>query len=377
MLQHLPESGSGICPELGPQERQADDGTGLSAKALAFMAAGDHFRSFLAELPNLYVALAQLLDQIPPGRVSTYGWLAEALGDMAAARWIGQYLALPHELAGPQVNGQSQQCPCHRVVRSDGSVGLYAHGNPEAKAKLLRREGVRFAGGVVELERHGFRDFSTERPLAKLKQLQDQLARAVEISPLAASPETVGALDVAYQDDLACGVYVVMDSSGRRILRETTLRCQVKFPYISGFLAFRELPVLIQLVEWASKEGCLGQVLLVDGSGILHPRGVGIASHLGIIAGLPTIGITKTLLCGSLEPAQDTVFPQWWIVHKGARVGYAFRPRPHSKDLVYVCPGHRTDVRSCLEVVKPLCRGRRLPEPLYWADRRSKEARHH
>lgn len=322
------------------------------------------------KLPNLPEELACLVRQVPPGRVTTYGWLAEALGDAAAARWIGQFLGHPH----PALSS-GEDCPCHRVVRSDGKLGLYGHGSPDEKEQILRREGIRLAAGRVDLERVGFKDFRSARPLAALKELQEQLAERVRLQPLGLPVRTVAGVDVAYTDDQAGGAYVAMDPAGRQILWEKLIRQVVEFPYISGFLAFRELPVFCRLLELAREAGYLADVILVDGSGIIHPRGAGIASHLGVLWEIPTIGVTKTRLCGSLQPACKPEWISYWVIHQQKKLGFAFRPRPGGNRLVYVSPGHLVDLQSCLAVVGKLLHGRRLPEPLYHADRKSKQAR--
>lgn len=328
-------------------------------------------------LPNLPHTLWDLISQVPPGRVTTYGLLAEALGDKAAARWIGEYLA-HHEAALYRAAGSGSQflseCPCYRVVRADGSLGLYAHGDPAHKAELLRRENVDICGGKVDLARYAFRPaVAGTRPLERLKFLQEELAHAVRQRALPALPKSVAAVDVAYRGEEAFGVYTLTDAAGERILWENTMRQKAEFPYISGFLAFRELPVLIRLIAQARSADKLGDVILVDGSGIVHPRGVGIASHLGVLCGVPTVGVTKTLLCGTLEPEAQHPWITHWICRGSEKVGFAFRPSARSKDLLYVSPGHLVDLSACQAVVEPLRRGRRLPEPLYWADRRSKQ----
>ena len=325
--------------------------------------------------PNLEACLLELIRQIPAGRVSTYGLLAEALGDPAAARWIGQFLA-HHEHPsgiGESKGGSAGDCPCHRVVRSDGSLGLYCLGNSRLKQCRLEKEGVIVRDGRVDLHVYGFGDFSTDYPLRRLRELQELLSTAVRQVPLVRSPEVVGAVDVAYRGNLAVGVLVAMDPEGQHILAEQAITLPARFPYITGFLAFRELPVLCALLDAAESAGVQPDVLLVDGSGIVHPRGVGVASHLGVIRGVPTIGVTKTLLCGRLELATDHSWITHWITMAGVPVGFAYRKSPHSRHLVYISPGHLIDLEGCEAVVARLRRGHPLPEPLYWADRRSKE----
>jgi deoxyribonuclease V len=327
------------------------------------------------EPPNLEACLLELIRQIPSGRVSTYGMLAEALGDPAAARWIGQFLA-HHSHRAEEIDrqgGSADDCPCHRVLRSDGSLGLYCLGDPLLKQYRLEREGVVVREGRVDLHVYGFGDFSTDYPLRRLRELQELLSTAVRQVPLVRSPEVVGAVDVAYRGNLAVGVLVAMDPEGQHILAEQAITLPARFPYITGFLAFRELPVLCALLDAAESKGVRPDVLLVDGSGMVHPRGVGVASHLGVIRGVATIGVTKTLLCGRLEPTAEHPWISHWITLAGCPMGFAFRRSPRSRHLLYVSPGHLIDLQGCEAIVGKLRGPHPLPEPLYRADQQSKK----
>jgi deoxyribonuclease V len=316
------------------------------------------------ELPDLPAALTALVAQVPAGRVATCGMLAEALGNRVAARWVAHF-ALHHE--------HHSTCPCHRIVRADGRLGPYIGGSTATKARLLRREGVAFHGGSVVLEECGFSRFSTDRPLEKLRHLQEALAARVVIQRCRQWPSLVAGVDVAYpQDDQGMAAYALVDCESGELVWAKTIRRQVVFPYITGFLGFRELPILLELLAEVQAEGRLARLLLVDGSGVLHPRRAGSAAHLGVLARLPTIGVTKTLLCGEVEPTGIQPGEARAVLLLGQAAGMAFRPNSRSHKLLYVSPGHLVDAEFALRVVARLCRGRFLPEPLYWADLLSK-----
>ena len=127
-----------------------------------------------AQLPDLPAELEQLLSQVPAGKITTYGDLAVALGDVAASRWIGTYLL--HDES-------THDWPTHRVVRSDGSLGLYAHGDASAKAARLSAEDVAVTDGKVNLDRSGVRKFRTNRPLEALRRMQNRLPEQCVIEP--------------------------------------------------------------------------------------------------------------------------------------------------------------------------------------------------
>jgi deoxyribonuclease V len=318
------------------------------------------------DLPDLPAALEALLSQIPPGRVATCGTLAEALGNRIAARWVGHFL-LHHEHRGG--------CPCHRVVRAGGQIGDYAAGGPRGKAKRLAGDGLAVQRGVVDLARFGFDQFVSDRPLEKLKRVQEELVLRVVLRGGRRVPKLVGGVDVSYPEP-SCGVaaYALVDAASGELVWSTTIRRAVTFPYISTYLAFRELPILLELVDQVRRAGRLADLVLVDGSGILHQRHAGIASHLGVAASLATIGVTKKLLCGSvrlegLKPGESRP-----VVLDDRVIGLALRATSGSQRPIFISPGHRASLALAERVVRQLLTGRRLPEPLYWADRLSRQA---
>jgi len=320
----------------------------------------------LPEIPDLLAVLAGLLEQIPAGRVSTYGDVADALGDRIASRWVG-HVALHHE-HGPD-------CHCHRLVRADGQLGLYVTGSATAKARRLRAEGVPVRRGAVDLPLRRFDAFRTDRPLGALRAAQERLARRAVLRGSRRLPRRIGGVDVSYAAGSdAVAAYVLVDAASADVLWSTTLRRPVRFPYISSYLAFRELPILVELAEAVRRAGREAELVLVDGTGVLHPRRGGIAMHLGVLAGWTTVGVTKKLLCGRVEPGPlEPGAPRpVWLDHEP--LGVAIRATAGSRRPLYVSPGHRADVPLAESAVRAMLRGRRLPEPLYWADRLSRAA---
>ncbi len=322
----------------------------------------DPFRN----LPDLPGELESLLAQIPRGRVTTYGGLADALGNRIAARWVGHFM-LHHE--------HSDACPCHRVLRADGQLGEYLAGGPRAKAKRLEAEGVEVRAGSVDLARFGFDRFASDRPLERLRQVQDELAARVAIRARRRVPKHVAGVDVSYPaPGRATAAYALVDAASGELVWSQTIHRRVAFPYVSTYLTFREAPLLMDLVDEVRRAGRPADVVLVDGNGILHPRGAGIASHFGVAASLATIGVGKKLLCGSV--AIDGMAPGEArpVVLDDRTIGLALRATSGSPRPIFVSPGHRVDLRFAEAVVRQLLRGRRLPEPLYWADRVSRRA---
>jgi deoxyribonuclease V len=134
-----------------------------------------------------------------------------------------------------------------------------------------------------------------------------------------------------------------------------------RIPYVPGYLGFRETPAIVAALR---RLDTMPDLILVDGHGRAHPRRCGIATHLGVVADVPTIGCAKTLLCGSVEgelgPAPGDRAP---LVDRGEVVGVALRTRPRAQP-IYVSIGHRVSLDTAISWVLKLCDGRRLPLPI-------------
>jgi deoxyribonuclease V len=319
--------------------------------------------SSLRDVPDLYRETARLLRQIPRGRVTTYGDVARALGDARAARWVGEFL-LSH------VHGDD--CPCHRVVRVNGDVGLYITRCEAEKTSRLEQDGVAVVQGRVDLGRVRFDGFRSSAPLAVLRELQARIPAQLRLQPLPHTPQRVGGVDVSYLSSTeAVAAFVLLELPSLELLGTKTLRGEVAFPYISGYLAFRELPLLAKLFDKVRAAGYEPDVTFVDGNGILHPRRAGIASCFGLAAGTPTIGVGKTLLCGRIDEGSLAHAHAQALVHEGETIGYTVRASPKNRPF-YVSPGHLTDLAAALAVTRMTLGQHRLPLPITFADRESR-----
>lgn len=318
----------------------------------------------LPPIPDLVLALRQLIDQVPRGRVTTPGGLASALGNPIAARWIGHYL-LHH--------GHDANCVCHRVVRAGGALGPYPQGDDE-KVRRLRAEGVEVAAGSVGLDCFGYADFTSDRPLQALAEYQNRVAAKVLLRPPRKIPRLVGGVDVSYvSPEDGAAVYALVEVATGELLWSTTVRRAVRFPYISSYLTFRELPLLIELIDKVRASDRIAPVILVDGTGILHPRRAGIACHLGVVTGLPTIGVTKKLLCGRVDINGLQPLESRPVVLEDQPIGAAIRPTSGSQRPLFISPGSSVNLSSAEAIVRAVLSGRRLPSPLYWADHLSRK----
>lgn len=142
---------------------------------------------------------------------------------------------------------------------------------------------------------------------------------------------------------------------------ETAVAVQpAAFPYVPGLLSFREGPVLLDALQQLR---IAPDVVLFDGQGAAHPRGVGIACHLGLFLDRPTLGVAKTVLVGEYRspgPERGATSP---LVHQGRVVGTVLRTKAGAKP-VFISPGHLIDPDTAVELALACCRGYRLPEPV-------------
>ncbi len=321
----------------------------------------DVARCWPIDLPDLCRELCVLLQQIPAKKVTTYGALAQALGHPPAAVWIAKTL-----MSGAHQNG-------FRVIRSTGEIPQRDPVLYQQSAMMLLADGIDIDAGHVDLARYGFTDFLATQPLAKLKMYQDEIASRVDIQPLTSKPRCVAGLDLSYPTpDLAVAACVLVDYPAGNVLKTYYAVQPVTFPYITGLLAFREIPALLQVVQAVRTAGDDVDVWLVDGNGILHPRGAGIAVQLGVMLGLSTVGVSKSLLCGDVDLESIAPHkPQQIVLHENV-VGMGVKSQADSRP-VFVSPGNGIDVAQATEIVQRLCHDHRLPEPIYWADRLSRE----
>jgi deoxyribonuclease V len=169
----------------------------------------------------------------------------------------------------------------------------------------------------------------------------------------------VAGIDVALPGDEARAA-VVVDSYPELAPVETALADQpLTFPYVPGLLSFREAPAVVAALRQIRNPPDL---VVVDGQGIAHPRRLGIASHIGLILDLPTIGCAKSLLVGRHEPVGDERGAWQPIYHDGEVIGAAIRTRPGAKP-VYASIGNRIGFDAMVHWVLELSRGYRLPIP--------------
>lgn len=198
-----------------------------------------------------------------------------------------------------------------------------------------------------------------------------------ELAPLVSLEDRLARWDLVAGVDLALGRFdregraavVVWNRLDGAVVEQVSLELPLTLPYIPGLLAFREGPLVEEALKQLRSEP---DVLLFDGQGIAHPRGLGIAAHVGVLLDRPTIGIGKTRLFGTFtEPGPNPGDRSPLHAPDGEQIGVVLRSRAGSRPL-FVSPGNHVSPETAARVVLDCLRGHRLPEPVYLADKLSK-----
>ncbi len=173
---------------------------------------------------------------------------------------------------------------------------------------------------------------------------------------------TIAGADISYskKNDLFYAAVILMNFLSMEVIEQRTVVERAPFPYIPGLLSFREGPALLKIFENLQHTP---DVVIFDGQGIAHPRGVGLASHMGLFLDLPTIGCAKTRLAGRYGEVGKEVGDYADLVLDDRIAGSVLRTKKKVKPL-FISPGHRIGIRKSADIVLHCCRGYKLPEPI-------------
>ena len=203
--------------------------------------------------------------------------------------------------------------------------------------------------------------------VARARSLQTELASRVRLVDDHPPLRRIAGVDVGFEEDGAVtrAAAVLLDAASLAPLAQVIARQPTRMPYIPGLLSFRELPALLEALEQLPETPDL---VLVDGHGIAHPRGLGIAAHLGAVTDLPTIGVAKSILVGVHEDLGIRRGDRVPLLYKGEVIGCVLRSKDKVRPLI-VSPGHRVSMQAAPDLVLACCTTYRLPEPTRLADR--------
>lgn len=201
------------------------------------------------------------------------------------------------------------------------------------------------------------------------KAIQIALRDKVKITSIRKNPGFIAGVDAAFFKDKVIGVACLYKYPEIILTEEAFAVTKVLFPYIPGFLSFREGPAIIEAFNNLKIKP---DIILFDGQGIAHPKGMGIAAHIGVILDMPTIGCAKSRLVGEYkEPGLKK--GNWSLLkYNGRTVGAVLRTKDNVRP-VFISPGHRTDLKSSIQIVLSCTTKYRIPEPLRRADFISKK----
>lgn len=201
-----------------------------------------------------------------------------------------------------------------------------------------------------------------------------------------AGPRLVAGVDQAFEGDTATSAVVVLEADScveggdPTVLERVHATESVEIPYVPGLLSFREGNPVLRALE------CLEttpDVVLLDGSGRIHYREAGLATHVGVVLDLPTVGVAKSLLCGRPTASLEEPLGEGERVPieadaevsapAGTTIGYALQTRQFDStrrhvNPLYVSPGHRVSATRAADIVEACCVGYKLPEPIRLAD---------
>lgn len=201
---------------------------------------------------------------------------------------------------------------------------------------------------------------------AKARDIQQKLAPRVLLGKLSGSCRLVAGLDAAFSPDQhSCiGSVVLWDRREALVVEQHIARAELLFPYIPGLLSFREGPALVRAMRKLKRAP---DILICDGQGIAHHRRLGIASHLGLLTGLPSVGCAKSRLLGEYREPGLCRGEKEPLMDKGERVGTVLRTRRNVKP-VFISVGHGMTLEEAENLILDNCTGYRLPEPVRLAD---------
>ncbi|BAZ16663.1 endonuclease V [Calothrix sp. NIES-4071] len=212
-------------------------------------------------------------------------------------------------------------------------------------------------------QRHEW-SLSTEQAIAIQEQLSSEVITEDELKQ---NIEYVAGVDMGFEENgtVSRAAVAVLSYPDLQIVETSIAYRPTMFPYIPGFLSFREVPAVLDAL---SKVKITPDIILCDGQGIAHPRGFGIACHLGVLVDIPTIGVAKSLLVGKHEPLGEAKGSWQPLIYKGKTVGAVVRTRTGVKP-VYVSPGHRISLATAIDYALRCTTKYRLPETTRVADK--------
>lgn len=200
--------------------------------------------------------------------------------------------------------------------------------------------------------------------------VQQNLRHQVKLINDFATPKRIAGVDVSYdlETNMSHASVVLIEAESLKLIHSAKAILPMEFPYIPGFLSFREIPVVLAALAQLPEAPDL---LMVDGQGVAHPRRLGIAAHLGVLLDMPAVGVAKSRLVGRFHTPGFYKGDASPLMDKQERIGTVLRSKDNVNPL-FISPGHRVDHETAVELTLQCLTKYRLPEPTRLADKLSK-----
>jgi deoxyribonuclease V len=197
--------------------------------------------------------------------------------------------------------------------------------------------------------------------IPEAKQIQEKLFQKLDLAERDLKINTIAGADISlnlYSTTIYAGI-ILLSFPDLKPLAYSLVKSETRFPYVPGYLAFREVPALVKVWEqMKQKPG----VLVVDGHGIAHPRRLGIAAHFGTVTGQPSMGCAKKILFGTYKELKLKKGSYTPIMDKHEQIGFALRSKDNVAP-VFISPGHLMGLNNSLEIIQQCLGKYRIPEP--------------
>ncbi|MFN6527228.1 deoxyribonuclease V [Nostoc sp. ChiSLP03a] len=213
-----------------------------------------------------------------------------------------------------------------------------------------------------------YRDRAWPSTLEEAIVIQETLQNQVITEDRLQEPiQYVAGVDMGFEADgtISRAAVAVLSFPDLQVIETSLAHRPTTFPYVPGFLSFREIPAVLDALE---KIKTIPDIILCDGQGIAHPRRLGIASHLGLLIDMPTIGVAKSRLIGKHEELAQTKGSTQPLIYNGETIGAVLRSRTGVKPL-YISSGHRISLPTAIDYVLRCTPKYRLPETTRIADK--------
>lgn len=199
-------------------------------------------------------------------------------------------------------------------------------------------------------------DVTPDEAIELQRQLAAQVITTDDFAPKAV--RTVAGIDVSLKDEGQAAV-AVLTFPELEVVEQVVATAPLNFPYVPGLLSFRESPLVLAALERLQTRP---DILMVDGQGRAHPRRFGIACHLGLLTGIPSLGVAKSVLCGRFDELGEEAGSSAHLIHRGETIGMAYRSKVRTNPLI-ISIGHRISLGTAVALVKHCVTTYRLPEP--------------